>query len=177
MRATVAAVLLLLSSILLNSAALADSSGERGSEDGARVPTASEVISALYAFGRFQQGLLESADLKGNQEVRSLATLRAEDAAKRDKALKQIQQAIGAEPSAAKTATANAALTGPADSEGPAYVRQFYAVQVGEYEETIALLERYLRAPDNDELSAFARTQLPVLRSQMNDAARSIADK
>lgn len=172
MRATVATLLLLLSS-----AALADSSAEHGGQDGARTPTATEVISALYAFGRFQQGLLESADLRGNQEVRSLATLRAEDAAKRDKALKQIQQAIGAEPSASKIPTANPALTGPDDSEGPVYVRQFYAVQVAEYEETIAVLERYLRAPDNDELGSFARTQLPVLRSQLNDTARSMADK
>ncbi len=155
----VAIVLLCLSTLSLSATAFADNGSER---DSARPPSASEVIGRLYAFGRFQQGLLESADLKGNQEVKNLATLRAEDAAKRDKALKQIQQAIGAEPSVGKTSAANAALTGPDDSDGPAYVRQFYAVQVSEYEEAIALLERYLRAPDNDALGAFARAQLPV---------------
>jgi len=170
MRAIVVLIL-----ITLCGAAFADSNGERSSQAGDRTPNATEVISGLYAFGRFQQGLLESADLKGNQEVRSLATLRAEDAAKRDKALKQIQEAIGVEPSPLKAPTA--ALAGPDDSEGPVYVRQFYAVQVGEYEETIDLLERYLRAPDNEALSAFARAQLPLLRSQLSDTARSMADK
>jgi hypothetical protein len=167
MRAIVVLIL-----ITLCGAAFADSNGERSSQAGDRTPNATAVISGLYAFGRFQQGLLESADLKGNQEVRSLATLRAEDAAKRDKTLKQIQEAIGVEPSPLKAPTA-----GPDDSEGPAYVRQFYAVQVGEYQETIDLLERYLRAPDNEALSAFARAQLPLLRSQLSDTARSMADK
>ncbi|WP_027524362.1 DUF4142 domain-containing protein [Bradyrhizobium sp. Ec3.3] len=174
MRIIVATVLLLMST-----AVLADNSGERtwAGHDSVRTPTAIDVISGLYAFGRFQQGLLESADLRGNQEIKTLAISRAEDAAKRDKALKRIQQAIGAEPDVRKTSTADAALTGPDDSEGPAYVRQFYAAQVAEYEETIALLERYLRAPDNDALSAFAREQLPILRSQLRDAARTMADK
>ena len=146
MRVIVALVL-----IYLSGPALADNSGERGQAN-ARVPTATELIGGLYAFGRFQQGLLESADLKGNAEVRNLATLRAEDAAKRDKTLKQIQETLGVEPSIGKTPSATAALAAPDDSDGPAYVRQFYAVQVGEYEEAIALLERYLRAPDNEAL-------------------------
>ena len=137
MRAVVVLIL-----VTLCGAAFADSNGERSSQAGDRTPNATEVISGLYAFGRFQQGLLESADLKGNQEVRSLATLRAEDAAKRDKALKQIQEAIGVEPNPLKTPTA--ALAGPDDSEGPAYGRQFYAVQVGEDEVTSDRLERVL---------------------------------
>ena len=57
----------------ISSAALADSA-----------PNATDVISGLYAFSRFQQGLLESTDLKGNAEVKNLAALRAEEAAKRD---------------------------------------------------------------------------------------------
>ncbi len=177
MRIIVAIVLLCLSALSPSATAFADNGSERAAQDSARPPSAGEVIGRLYAFGRFQQGLLESADLKGNQEVKNLATLRAEDAARRDKALKQIQQAIGAEPSIGKSPAANAALTVPDDSDGPAFVRQFYAVQVSEYEDAIALLEQYLRAPDNDALSAFARAQLPVLRSQLGDAARSMADK
>jgi len=172
MRVIVATILL-----FLTTAALADNGGERNAQGNTSTPRAAEIIDRLYAFGRFQLGLLESADLKGNQEVRSLATLRSEQAVKRDKALQQIQQAIGAEPSSDKTPSAAAALAGPDDSDGPAYVRQFYAVQVGEYEKTITLLERYLRAPDNQALGAFAREQLPVLRSQLNDTARSMADK
>ena len=39
------------------------------------------------------------------------------------------------------------------------------------------LLERYLKAPDNGALAAFAREQLPMLRSQVKDAERTMADK
>jgi Domain of unknown function (DUF4142) len=169
MRVLVAIILMFIST-----AALADSTGERSPGD--RTPTASDVINGLYAFSRFQQGLLESTDLKGNAEVKNLAALRAEEAAKRDKVLKDIQQALGAEPRVGKT-TASASLGEPDNSEGPAYVRTFYAAQIPEYEFTIALLEHYLKAPDNAALAAFARDQLPVLRSQVKDAERTMADK
>ncbi|MCK1390607.1 DUF4142 domain-containing protein [Bradyrhizobium sp. 1] len=169
MRVLVAIILMFVSS-----AALADSTGER--RPGDRAPTATDVISGLYAFSRFQQGLLESTDLKGNAEVQNLAALRAEEAAKRDKALKDIQEAIGAEPRVGKTA-ASASLTEPDDSDGPAYVRTFYAAQIPEYETAITLLELYLKAPDNAALATFAREQLPVLRAQVGDAERTMADK
>lgn len=159
----------------ITSAALADSSGERGTGD--RAPTATDVISGLYAFSRFQQGLLESTDLKGNAEVKNLAAFRAEEAAKRDKALKQIQDATGAEPRVSKTNPASASVVEPENSDGPTYVRSFYAAQIPEYKSTIALLERYLKAPDNTLLAAFAREQLPMLRSQVGDAERTMADK
>ena len=156
----------------LSTAALADSTGEQMRGD--RAPDATDVISGLYAFGRFQQGLLESADLKGNAEVKNLAALRAEEAAKRDKALKAIQDNIGTEPRVSKTTTADAT---PDDLDGPAYVRSFYAAQIPEYESAIDLLVRYLRTPDNAALAAFAREHLPVLRAQLKDAERTMADK
>jgi hypothetical protein len=169
MRILVAIVLMFVTTV-----ALADSTGERGTGD--RAPTATDVISGLYAFSRFQQGLLESTDLKGNAEVKNLAALRAEEAAKRDKALKDIQEAIGTEPRVGKTSVSTS-LAEPDVSDGPAYIRTFYAAQIPEYESTIALLERYLKAPDNAALATFARDQLPVLRSQMKDAERTMADK
>jgi hypothetical protein len=159
----------------ISTAALADSTGEQLRGD--RAPNATEVISGLYAFGRFQQGLLESTDLKGNAEVKNLAALRAEEAAKRDKALKEIQDAIGAEPRASKATPSGLSLARSDDAEGPAYVRSFYAAQIPEYESAITLLERYLRMPDNPALAAFARGQLPVLRAQLRDAERTMADK
>ena len=159
----------------LSTAALADSTAER--KVGDRTPSATDVISGLYAFSRFQQGLLESADLKGNAEVQNLAALRAEEAVKRDKALKQIQETIGAEPRLSKTASASASLVEPETSDGPTYVRSFYASQIPEYEATINLLERYLRAPDNAALAVFAREQLPLLRAQVETAERTMADK
>lgn len=159
----------------ISTAALADSTGEQRTRD--RAPSASDVITGLYNFSRFQQGLLESADLKGNAEVRNLAALRAEEAAKRDKALKQIQEAIGAEPRAGKTTSVGASLVEPETADGPTYVRSFYASQIPEYESAIELLDRYLKGPDNTALAAFAREHLPMLRAQVKDAERTMADK
>ena len=170
MRVLVAIVL-----AFLSTAALADNTGERKLGD--RMPNATDVISGLYAFSRFQQGLLESTDLKGNAEVKNLAALRAEEAAKRDKALKQIQEALGAEPHVSKAASESASLVEPETSDGPTYVRSFYASQIPEYAATIELLERYLKAPDNAALAAFAREQLPMLRAQVKAAERTMADK
>jgi ribonuclease D len=170
MRIVVAIVL-----AFFSTAALADSAGERQPAD--RTPSAIDVISGLYAFSRFQQGLLESTDLKGNAEVKNLAALRAEEAAKRDQAVKQIQETIGAEPRVSKTASAGASLVEPETSDGPTYVRSFYASQIPEYEATIELLERYLKAPDNAALAALAREQLPTLRVQVKAAERTMADK
>jgi hypothetical protein len=159
----------------ISTTALADSTGEQLHGD--RVPDATDVIGGLYDFSRFQQGLLESTDLKGNAEVKNLAALRAEEAAKRDKALKKIQDAIGTEPRVSKTTSASISLANPDDTDGPAYVRSFYAAQIPEYESAIALLERYLRTPDNPALAAFAREHIPVLRAQLKDAERTMADK
>ncbi|TYL90374.1 DUF4142 domain-containing protein [Bradyrhizobium rifense] len=159
----------------ISEAALADSTGEQTRGD--RAPDATDVISGLYAFSRFQQGLLESTDLKGNAEVKNLAALRAEEATMRDKALKEIQDAIGAEPRASKAKSAGTSLDKPDDTDGPAYVRSFYAAQIPEYESMIGLLERYLRTPDNPALAAFAHAHLPVLRAQLKDAERTMDDK
>src|SRR5581483_3823992 len=52
----------------ISTAALADSTGEQMRAD--RAPDATDVITGLYTFSRFQQGLLESTDLKGNAEVK-----------------------------------------------------------------------------------------------------------
>jgi hypothetical protein len=170
MRVLVAIVL-----AFISSAALADSNTERTL--GERAPSATDVITGLYDFSRFQQGLLENTDLNGNAEVKNLAALRAEEAAKRDKALKPIQDAIGAEPRAGKTSSASASLTEPESSDGPAYIKSFYAAQIPEYESAISLLEQYLKAPDNAALAAFAGEQLPLLRAQAKDAERTMADK
>lgn len=159
----------------ISTAALADSTGEQLHGD--RTPKAPDVISGLYAFSRFQQGILESTDLKGNAEVKNLAALRAEEAVKRDKALKEIQAAIGTEPRVSKATSVSISRANPDDTDGPAYVRSFYAAQIPEYESTITLLERYLRTPDNPMLAAFAREHLPVLRAQLKDAERTMADK
>jgi len=162
---------------LISTSALADSGGER--KPGERPPSAIEVIGGVYNFSRFQQGLLENTDLQGNAEVKNLAALRAEEAVKRDKRLKEVQETIGAELQIGKAAptSPSASLVEPEMSDGPAYVRSFYAAQIPEYESIIGLLERYLAAPDNAALAAFAREQLPLLRAQVRDAERTMADK
>jgi hypothetical protein len=71
----------------------------------------------------------------------------------------------------------SAGIAKPDDADGPSYVRTFYAAQIPEYESTIILLEHYLRTPDNPALAAFAREHLPVLRAQLKDAERTMADK
>ncbi|MBH5397621.1 DUF4142 domain-containing protein [Bradyrhizobium sp. CNPSo 4010] len=159
----------------ISSSAPADSGGER--KAGEWPPSATEVISGVYAFSRFQQGLLENTDLKGNAEVKNLAALRAEEAVKRDKKLREVQEAIGAELHLGRSTSSSASLVEPEMSDGPAYVRSFYAAQIPEYESIIGLLERYLAAPDNAALAAFAREQLPLLRAQVRDAERTMADK
>jgi hypothetical protein len=159
----------------ISTTAFADNTGER--TVGGHAPTATDVISGLYTFSRFQQGLLENTDLKGNAEVKNLAALRAEEAAKRDRALKQIQEAIGTEPRVGKTTSVSASLVEPETSDGPTYVRSFYAAQIPEYDSVINLLEHYLKAPDNAALAVFAREQLPMLRSQVKDAERTMADR
>ena len=103
--------------------------------------------------------------------------MRAEEAGKRDKALKQIQEAIGAEPRAGKTTSVSASLVEPETADGPTYVRTFYASQIPEYESTIELLDRYLKGPDNTALAAFVREQLPMLRAQVKNDERTMADK
>jgi hypothetical protein len=144
--------------------------------DAGRRPTATDVISGLYTFSRFQHALLESADLKGNAEVRTKAAARAEEATQRDQALKEIQQAIGIEPRVARTPAATD-VAEPDSADGPAFIRSFYAAQVPEYESVILLLERYLAAPDNPALATFARSNLPILREQMTEAGRVMSDK
>lgn len=162
MRIRVATLLLLLTT----TAAFADGNGE--------TPGATQVIGDLYRFDRFQQHLLESADLNDNQEIRNLAALRAEDAVKRDKALKQIQRKIGVAPKIGK-APLGGAYAETSDPEGPAYLRRFYAAQVAEYKTVVASIERYLQAPDHDRLRSFASEQLPILRSQLQTAERTMA--
>ncbi len=151
--------------LLTTTAGLADDVGE--------IPGATQVIGDLYRFDRFQQGLSESADLNGNQEVKHLAELRAEDADRRDRALKRIQREIGVEPDIGR-APSSVPYAETSDPEGPAYLRRFYAAQVAEYKAVVASIERYLQAPDHDRLRSFASEQLPILQSELKAAERTM---
>jgi hypothetical protein len=60
--------------------------------------------------------------------------------------------------------------------DGPVFVRNFYKAQIVEHRSAVDVLERYLRAPDNDEIGSFAANELPVLRTGLEDAEAALID-
>jgi uncharacterized protein DUF4142 len=144
-----------------------------------RVPTAAELISQLYQFDLFQQNAIDRTDSGAAGDVLTTAAGRAEAASKRDKALAELQRQTGTDVPAQRKAAAMRAdsLAAVDRTDGPAYVRQFYAAQLAEYELTVALLESYLQSPDNEDIGRFAAAQLPVLRSELTDIRSALADK
>lgn len=152
---------------------------ERSDADALPVPTAADVISQLYQFDLFQQNAMDRSDNAPSSDVMTTAVARADAAAQRDKALAELQRRIGTEvPTQRKASTPHAHGIDAVDrTDGPAYVRQFYAAQLAEYELTVALIEHYLRSPDNEDVRGFAAAQLPVLRSELADTRNALANK
>jgi len=143
-------------------------------------PTAAQVISQLYQFDLFQQSAVEGAEFRATQDILNIAAARADAAVKRDKVLSELQRQIGntVVTSDRKSAVMRAhALAGSDSSDGADFVRAFYAAQLAEYETTVALLERYLQAPDNEVLRSFAAAQLPILKSELIDTSSALLDK
>ena len=165
--------------LLAGTMARAETSAERSDVDTSPVPTAAEVISQLYQFDLFQQNAMDRTDNAPSSDVMTTAAVRADAAAERDKALLELQQRIGTDvPAQHKGAAMRAHSVDAVDhTDGPTYVRQFYAAQLAEYELAVALIERYLQSPDNEELRSFAAAQLPTLRSELTDTRNALADK
>jgi hypothetical protein len=147
--------------------------------DALSAPTTADVISQLYQFDLFQQNAMDRADNAPSSDVLMTAAVRAEAAAKRDKALTELQRQIGTDvPTQRKAASMHAhGLDAVDHTDGPAYVRQFYAAQLAEYELTVALIEHYLQSPDNEDVRSFAAAQLPGLRSELADIRNALAGK
>ena len=145
----------------------------------APVPTAADVISQLYQFDLFQQNAVDRADTAPSSDVLTTAAARAEAADKRDKALTELQRRTGTDvPAQHKTAAMRAHSLDAVDrTDGPAYVRQFYAAQLAEYELAVALIELYLQSPDNEDVKNFAAAELPVLRSELADTRNALSNK
>jgi len=143
------------------------------------VPTAAQVISRLYQFDLFQQNAVDRTDSRAAGDVLTTAAMRAEAATKRDKALAELQRQTGTDvPAQGKAAAMRAHSLAAADpTDGPVYVRHFYAAQLAEYEVTVTLLENYLQSPDNEDIRRFAEAQLPTLRSELSDTRNALADK
>jgi Domain of unknown function (DUF4142) len=165
--------------LLACTTASAETLAERTDVDAAPAPTAAEVISQLYQFDLFQQNAVDRADNAPSSDVLTTAAARADAAAKRDKELAELQRQTGTEvPTQRKAAAMRAHSLDAVDrSDGPAYVRQFYAAQLAEYELTIALIEHYLQSPDNEDIRSFAAAQLPVLRSELADTRNALSNK
>jgi hypothetical protein len=159
--------------------ARAETSAERADTDALPVPTASDVISQLYQFDLFQQNAVDRADSAERSDILTTAAARAEAAVKRDKALAELQQQTGTNISSGRKAAAMRAhsLDAVDRTDGPSYVREFYAAQLAEYELTVDLLEHYLRQPDNEDVRSFAAAQLPALRSELTDTRNALTDK
>jgi len=152
---------------------------ERSDADAHPVPTAADVISQLYQFDQFQQNAVERADSAPSSDVLTTVAARADAAAKRDKALAELQRRTRTDvPAQHKAAAMRAHSVDAADrTDGPAYVRQFYAAQLAEYELTVVLIEQYLQSPDNEDIRSFAAAQLPVLLSELADTRNALSNK
>jgi hypothetical protein len=159
--------------------ARAEDIADRTGADALPAPTAADVISQLYQFDLFQQNAVDRADSAVPSDISTIATARAEAALKRDKALDELRQQTGTEiPSAPKTAAMRAHSLAAVDrSDGPTYVRAFFAAQLAEYELTVGLLEHYLQRPDSEDVRSFAAAQLPVLRTELADTRNALTDK
>jgi hypothetical protein len=165
--------------LLACTVASAETLVERADIDASRVQTAVEVIAQLYQFDLFQQNSVDRADTSPSSDVMMIAAARADAAGKRDKALAELQRQLGTDvPSQRKGAAMRAHAVDAVDrSDGPAYVRHFYAAQLVEYELTVALIEHYLESPDNEEIRSFAAAQLPILRSELADTRNALSNK
>ncbi len=109
----------------------------------------------------------------------TIASARADAAAKREKALGALQRQIGTDVPIQRDAAAmrSHGVDAVDRADGPAYVRQFYAAELAEYELTVALIEHYLQCPDNEDVRSFAAAQLPLLRSELSDTRNALANK
>ncbi|CCE06372.1 conserved exported hypothetical protein [Bradyrhizobium sp. STM 3843] len=147
--------------------------------DASGPPAGSDVIARIYEFDAFQQTAIERTAPLPSSDVQNTAALRADAAVQRDKDLTELQRRAGTNveadsPAAVKRANMLAAVD---SSEGPAFVRRFYAAQLAQYQITVSVLEHYLQSPDNDDLKAFVAAQLPRLRSELEDTRTALAEK
>jgi hypothetical protein len=179
MRRVTAISCLLVWSLFASAAARAETSAERAATDPTPTPTAADVISQLYQFDLFQQNAVDQADTAATSDILTTAAARAEAATKRDKTLSELQQQTGINvPSGQKAGAMRAHGLAAADrTDGPSYVRTFYAAQLAEYELAVDVLERYLRQPDNEDVRRFAAAQLSELRPELTATRNALADK
>lgn len=143
------------------------------------IPTTTDVLARLYAFDAFQQQAIDRTAPLPSSDVQNTAELRADAAAKRDKELDDLQNRAG-RPADRISGSALKRADGLADvdsSEGPLFVRRFYAAQLVQYQLIVGVLESYLQAPDDEALKTFVTAQLPRLRAELEDTQAALAEK
>jgi predicted outer membrane protein len=129
----------------------------------------------VHQFDLFQQSITDSSDKRGDDAVRKSASAQSEAAEKRDKQLTSLARktALNVEFPDEPSATRNNRLSGLDGLVGEAYVRGFYAAEISEHQTMISLFKRYSVAPDNNDILAFAQSQLPVLEAELAKAQQA----
>jgi putative membrane protein len=130
-------------------------------------PTGSDVLLGIHQFDLFQQEVADSADKRGDTAIRKFTQAQSDAAETRGHTLDALKKKTGLDvkfPEDPDAMRSNR-LGGLDGSVAEGYVRGFYKAETAEHESAISLLKRYLAKPDNDDVRAFAKKQLPVLES------------
>lgn len=145
----------------------------------AAAPTASQLIAKLNEFNAFQKNAYDRTASLDRSDLTSAASVRAEAAARRARALAalEISTGVSAYPASKQSLGRETMLADVSPTDGTDFVRQFYAAEIAEYETTIAVLQSYLAAPDNQEVRRFAMVELTDLQIELNDIKSALAEK
>ena len=135
------------------------------------------MLLELHQFNLFQQQVLDTADKRGDDGVKTIATAEANAAETRGDALIDVQKKAGLKfdfPEASSQTRDNR-LGGLSGSVAEVYVREFYDAQRAQYASVLSTLTRYVAKPDNDVVKAFAEKQKLIFEAGLKklDAAQT----
>jgi hypothetical protein len=133
----------------------------------------------LNEFNTFQKNAYDRTASLDRSDLTSAASVRAEAAARRARALAALETSTGvnAEPASRPSLGRENMLADVSPTDGADFVRKFYAAEVAEYDTTIAVLESYLAAPDNEQVKRFVTEELTSLRGELNDIKSALSAK
>lgn len=137
-----------------------------------RPPTGADVLLGIHQFDLFEQGLPNTAGMRGNDAARDLADALFSAAEKRDDDLSMLNKSSGLNvnfPDQADLGVTNR-LAGLQGAVGQTYLSDFYEDVAAEHETAISLLKRYLEKPDNEQIKSFSQNLLPVLQAGLKQA-------
>jgi predicted outer membrane protein len=137
-----------------------------------RAPTGQDLLLEVHQFDLFQQAITDSSDKRGDDAVRKFASAQSDATDKRDKQVTSLARKAGfhIEFTDEPSVTRNDLLSGLDGAVGQAYVKEFYSAEILQHQTAISVLKRYTANPDNDEILAFAKDQLPALEATLKKA-------